>query len=69
MGTSRASPAPLKQTSEEALEGTTPGHVRGERGACHPRAGPHQGDRHLLKGMEIETLRNIHQIVKDMAHG
>ena len=23
----------------------------------------------LLKGMDIETLRNIHQIVKDMAHG
>lgn len=23
----------------------------------------------LLKGMEIETLRNIHQITKDMAHG
>ena len=23
----------------------------------------------LLKDMEIETLRDIHQIVKDMAHG
>ena len=38
------------------------------RSRCDPGA-RHVYDARLLKGMDIETLRNIHQITKDMAQG